>query len=41
MFTIEFYEDKEGKSEIIEYLQQLQRKPNKNNNIKFKKLYHT
>ena len=38
MFTIEFYEDKEGKSEIIEYLQQLQRKPNKNNNIKFKKI---
>lgn len=38
MYTIEFYEDKNGKSEIIEYLQQLQSKPNKDNNIKFKKI---
>ena len=37
MYTIEFYEDKNGKSKIEEYLQQLQSKPNKSNNIKFKK----
>ena len=38
MYTIEFYEDKDGKSEIVEYLHQLQNNPNKDNNIKFKKI---
>ena len=38
MYTIEFYEDKNGKNEIEEYLQKLQRKPSKDNNIKFKKI---
>ena len=38
MYTIEFYEDKNGKNEIEEYLQKLQHKPSKDNNIKFKKI---
>ena len=38
MYTIEFYEDKNGRSEIEEYLKQLQNNPNKDNNIKFKKI---
>lgn len=38
MYKIEFYTDKKGKSEIEDYLQKLQNKPNKDNNIKFKKI---
>ena len=38
MYKIEFYEDKNGKSEIVEYLQQLQKIHSKENNIKFKKI---
>ena len=32
------YEDKNGKSELQEYLKQLQNNPSKDNNIKFKKI---
>lgn len=38
MYKIEFYTDKKGKNEIEDYLQKLQNKPNKDNNIKFKKI---
>lgn len=38
MFQIEFYEDKNGKCEIKEYLFQLQNNNNKENSIKFNKI---
>lgn len=38
MYDIIIYEDKNGKSELQEYLKQLQSKPSKDNNIKFKKI---
>lgn len=38
MYIIEIYEDKNGKSEIKEYIKNLQKKKNKNNNIKFNKI---
>ena len=38
MYKIEFYEDKNGKSEVEEYLQYLKNKPSKDNNIKFRKI---
>ena len=38
MYKIEIYEDKNGKSELYEYLLQLQRKSSKDSNIKFKKI---
>lgn len=34
MFDIEIYEDKNGKSEIKEYIRDLQTKKTKDNNIK-------
>lgn len=38
MFDIEIYEDKNGKSEIKEYISELQNKKTKDNNIKFNKI---
>ena len=38
LFQIEFYEDKNGKCEIKEYLFQLQNNNNKENSIKFNKI---
>ena len=38
MFDIEIYEDKNGKSEIKEYISELQNKKSKDNNIKFNKI---
>ncbi len=38
MYDIIMYEDKNGKSELQEYLKQLQNNPSKDNNIKFKKI---
>lgn len=38
MYKIEIYEDKNGKSEIKEYIKKLQRQNNKNNNIKLNKI---
>ncbi len=38
MYNIEIYEDKNGKSEIKEYIQELQNKTNKSNRIKFNKI---
>ena len=39
MYEIEFYEDKHGKSEIYEYIQQLRNNLNKENKQKLKKIY--
>ena len=38
MYEIEFYEDKNGKSEIYEYIQQLRNNINKENKQKLKKI---
>ncbi|MCI8393433.1 MAG: type II toxin-antitoxin system RelE/ParE family toxin [Clostridia bacterium] len=38
MYDIIMYEDKNGKSELQEYLKQLQNNPSKDNNIKLKKI---
>lgn len=38
MYNIIIYEDNNGKSEIVEYLKQLQKNSNKNNRIKFNKI---
>ena len=38
MYNIEIYEDKNGKSEIRDYIKSIQRRKNKNNNIKFTKI---
>lgn len=38
MYNIIIYEDKNGKSEIVEYLKQLHNNPNKDNRIKFNKI---
>lgn len=38
MYEIEIYKDKNGKSEIKEYLKQLQEKKDKNNHIKLNKI---
>ena len=37
VYIIEFYQDKDGKSEIEEYIQQLQNRPNKDNRIRREK----
>ena len=37
MFDIEFYEDKNGKSEVYEYIQQLNKTKSKENRQKLKK----
>lgn len=38
MYNIEFYEDKNGKSEVYEYIQELRGKNNKENKQKLKKI---
>lgn len=38
MYDIEIYEDKNGNSEIYDYLQELNKSLNKNNRIKLKKI---
>lgn len=38
MYNIEFYKDKNGNSEILEYFQKLQSNNNKNNRIKSNKI---
>lgn len=38
MYQIEFYEDKNGKSEIYEYIKELKNKNTKENKIKIKKI---
>ena len=38
MFDIEFYEDKNGKSEVYEYIKELNKSNSKNNRIKLKKI---
>ena len=38
MYKIEFYEDKNGKSEIYEYIKKLNNKKSKENRIKLKKI---
>ena len=38
MYDVEFYKDKDDKSEIEEYLINLQQKNNKDNRIKFNKI---
>lgn len=38
MYDIEFYEDKNGKSEVYEYIQELRGKNNKENKQKIKKI---
>lgn len=38
MFNIEFYEDKNGKSEVYEYIQKLKRSNSKENRQKLKKI---
>ena len=38
MYDIIIYEDKNGDSEIQKYIKQLQNKPNKDNNIKLRKI---
>lgn len=38
MFEIEFYEDKNGKSEVYEYIQQLRKNMSKENRQKLKKI---
>lgn len=38
MYNIEIYEDKNGKSEIRDYIKSIQQRKNKNNNIKFTKI---
>ena len=38
MYDVEFYKDKNNKSEIKEYLLELQQKNNKDNRIKFNKI---
>lgn len=38
MYTLEIYEDKNGKSQIKKYIKDLQKNNNKNNNIKFNKI---
>ncbi len=38
MYQIEIYENKNGESEIEDYIQNLRRNQNKNNNIKFTKI---
>ena len=39
MYDIEIYEDIHGKSEIKQYIKNLQDKKNKSNNIKFNKIF--
>jgi len=38
MYDIEIYEDKNGRSEIKEYIKNLQKKDNKDNKIKLNKI---
>lgn len=38
MYKIEIYEDKHGKSEINEYIRELQKQKSKDSNIKIKKI---
>ena len=38
MYVIEFYEDKDGKSEVYEYIKDLKKKSNKQNKQKAKKI---
>lgn len=38
MYNIEIYEDKNSKSEIRDYIKNIQQRKNKNNNIKFTKI---
>lgn len=38
MYNVEIYEDKYGKSEVKEYIKNLQQKRNKDSNIKFNKI---
>ena len=38
MYTIEFYEDKNGKSEVYEYIQQLKQNNSKEDRQKAKKI---
>ena len=39
MYEIIFYEDKNGRSEIKEYIRNLRENQTKSNNIKFSKIY--